>query len=331
MVKLKAIVPINDDNIFYTILNRMYTKKSVKSLSKCLRFPVSNSRIRSLIWFYTGRREMDFSNLYIKMLIFSVLLVIGYLAARKGYLSRDFAKSASWLLVNVLLTSSIVNSVLGARPDLPPKDLWFAFFLLTGLTALLYVIATFCARFDNRETAPQTILLLAAVNTLFVGLPVVQVLKGSEAVFYLGISCVPYNVLFYSYGIWCLTKEKSGNHVRLADMISPPLVAALFALVVFVFHIRLPKAVTEFFSTVSAGTVPVSMLVIGATLGPVRLTEAFLNKKLWLFSLIRLILTPVAIYFLLRLFVSNEVLLLSAHHGSFYGHTSASAQGTVLK
>ena len=86
----------------------------------------------------------------------------------------------------------------------------------------------------------------------------------------------------------------------------------MFALVVFVFHICLPKAVTEFFSTVSAGTVPVSMLVIGATLGPVRLTEAFLNKKLWLFSLIRLILTPVAIYFLLRLFVSNEVLLLSA-------------------
>ena len=95
---------------------------------------------------------MDFSNLYIKMLIFSVLLVIGYLAARKGYLSRDFAKSASWLLVNVLLTSSIVNSVLGARPDLPPKDLWFAFFLLTGLTALLYAIATFCARFDDRKS-----------------------------------------------------------------------------------------------------------------------------------------------------------------------------------
>ena len=255
---------------------------------------------------------MDFSSLYIKMLIFSVLLVIGYLAARKGYLSKDFAKSASWLLVNVLLTSSIVNSVLGARPDLPQKDLWFAFFLLAALTALLYVIATFCARFDRKETAPQTILLLAAVNTLFVGLPIVQVLKGSEAVFYLGISCVPYNILFYSYGIWCLTKEKSGNHVRLADMISPPLVAALFALVVFVFHIRLPRAVTEFFSTVSAGTVPVSMLVIGATLGPVKLTEAFLNKKLWLLSLIRLIVTPVAVYFLLRLFVSNDVLLLSA-------------------
>ena len=255
---------------------------------------------------------MDFSSLYIKMLIFSVLLVIGYLAARKGYLGKDFARPASWLLVNVLLTCSIVNSVLGSRPDLPPKDLWFAFFLLAGLTVFLYVIATFCSRFDNKETAPQTILLLAAVNTLFVGLPVVQVLKGNEAVFYLGISCIPYNIAFYSYGIWGLTKGKNGKKVRLADMLSANLVAALFALVVFVFHIRLPRAMTEFFSTVSAGTVPVSMLVIGATLGPVKLTEAFLNKKLWLLSLIRLILTPVAVYFLLRLFVSNDVLLLSA-------------------
>ena len=133
---------------------------------------------------------MDFSGLLIKMIIFMVLLILGYWAARKNYLGREFARSASWLLVNVFLTASIFSSVTGARPDLPPKELWFAFFVFVLLFVLLYACATFVARFDAKETAPQTVLLLATVNTLFVGIPVVQVLCGSEAVFYLGLSCI---------------------------------------------------------------------------------------------------------------------------------------------
>lgn len=255
---------------------------------------------------------MDFSGLLIKMLIFFVLLMIGYWAARKGFLSKDFAKSASWLLVNVLLSASIVNSVLGDRPELPPKELWFAFFTMIVLFVLLYLIATICAHFDNKETAPQTILLLAAVNTLFVGIPVVQVMKGGEAVFYLGVSCVPFNLFLYTYGVWQLNRGKGKSGARISDIVTLPLVAALLSLVIFVLHIRMPRVVTEFFGTVSAGTVPVSMLVIGATLGPVSLKEAFLNKKLYLLCLIRLIVTPVLIYLLFRPFVQNEVLLLSA-------------------
>lgn len=254
---------------------------------------------------------MDFSGLLIKMVIFFVLLLIGYRAARKGFLSRDFAKSASWLLVNVLLSASIVNSVLGDRPELQPQELWFAFFVMMMLFVLLYVLATVCAHFDEKETAPQTILLLAAVNTLFVGIPVVQVMKGGEAVFYLGISCVPFNLFLYTYGVWQLNRGKGKNGARLTDIVTMPLVAAVLSLLIFVFHIRMPRVVTEFFSTVSAGTVPVSMLVIGATLGPVSLKEAFTNKKLYLISLIRLIVMPLLVYLLFRPFVQSDALLLS--------------------
>lgn len=253
---------------------------------------------------------MDFSGLLIKMIIFMVLLILGYWAARKNYLGREFARSASWLLVNVFLTASIFSSVTGARPDLPPKELWFAFFVFVLLFVLLYACATIVARFDAKETAPQTVLLLATVNTLFVGIPVVQVLCGSEAVFYLGLSCIPFNVILYTYGIWLLKKGHGEKGVRWKDMLTAPLVAAVISLLIFVFNIRLPRVITELFSTVSGGTVPVSMLVIGATLGSVSLKDAFCNKKLYLLSLIRLIVMPVAVYFLFRLFVSNQVVLL---------------------
>ncbi len=254
---------------------------------------------------------MDFSALIIKMVIFAVLLVVGYVAARRGFLSREFAKSASWLLVNVFMVASIINSVLGSRPQLPPDELWSAFLILIILMMLVYAVATVCKYFDHSENAPQTLILMSALNNLFVGLPIVQTLCGSEAVFYIGLSCIPYNILLYSYGVWHLKKGKGKKGFRFRDIVSGCLIAAVMALVIFVFEIPMPRLITELFSTVSSATVPVSMLVIGATLGPVSLKDAFSKPKMYILSLVRLVITPVLFYFLFRPFVSNQVLLIS--------------------
>ncbi len=254
---------------------------------------------------------MDFSGLMIKMVIFAVLLVIGYAGARKGFLTREFSKSASWLLVNVFLVASIINSVLGDRPDLPQKSIWTALILLFLLFIAMYVTATVCAHFDDRKTAPLTLILMTAVNNLFVGLPIVQTLCGSEAVFYMGLSCVPYNIFLYSYGVWHLKKGKGMSGVRIRDILSMSLAAAVLSLIIFLLDIRLPRVVTELFGTTASATVPLSMIVIGATLGPVRLRDAFSKKKLYLVSLIRLVLFPLLTYAVLRPFVTNDVLLLS--------------------
>ena len=256
---------------------------------------------------------MDFSALMVKMVIFTVLLITGYLASRKGFLSRDFAKSASWLLVNVFLVASIMNSVLSGRPDLPVRDLWFALVLLSLFMAGLYAIGTVCARLDpDRENAPQTLILMSAVNTLFIGLPVVQTLCGSEAVFYMGLSCIPFNLILYSYGVWYLKKGKGGEGgVNWKDILSPAFAASVLALLLFVLDIPMPRVVTELFSTVSSATIPISMIVIGATLGSVSLKDAFTEKKMYILAVVRLLLTPVLFCLLLRPFVHNQVLLIT--------------------
>ena len=254
---------------------------------------------------------MDFSALLIKMIIFTILLAIGYGAARKGVLSREFAKSASWLLINVFLVASIVNAVLGARPDITKGELWLSLLIVIVMMVIIYAIATLCMKFDRSDEAPLTLILMAALNNLFIGIPVVQALSGSEAVFYIGLTNIPYNIFLYSYGAWYLKKGRGEKGINLRNIISPSLLAAVVSFIIFVFDIRVPRLVTELFSTVSSATVPLSMIVIGATLGPVRLKDAFSKPKLFLLSFIRLIVTPLLIFFLFRPFVSNEVLLLA--------------------
>ena len=246
------------------------------------------------------------------MILFIILLLIGYFASRKGFLSKDFSKSASWLLLNVFLVASILNSVLGERPSLPGNELWIALLLMTVLMVLCYLLGMIFARFDRNKTSVQTFLLIGVMNSLYVGMPVAQALCGSEGVFYLGLSCIPFNILLYTWGMWALRRGKGEKGIRLKEMISAPLISALLSMLIFIFDIRVPKMVSEMLGSIASATIPISMLVIGATLGSVRLSEAFSKKKLYMINLVRLIVAPLLVWVLFRQFTSNQILLVSS-------------------
>ena len=254
---------------------------------------------------------MNFTALLSKMVLFIILLLIGYFASRKGFLSKDFSKSASWLLLNVFLVASILNSVLGERPSLPNNELWMALLFMTVVMVLCYVLGMIFSRFDHDQTAVQTFLLISVVNSLYVGMPVAQALCGSEGVFYVGLSSVPFNILLYTWGMWALRHGKGKKGIRLKEMISAPLISALLSLLIFVIDLHVPKIVSDLLGSVASATVPISMLVIGATLGNVSLSEAFSKKKLYLINLVRLIVAPLLTFFLNRLFTENKPLLVS--------------------
>ena len=275
-----------------------------------LRLTANKSKITSL--FRKRADKMNFTALLSKMVLFIILLLIGYFASRRGFLSRDFARSASWLLLNVFLVASILNSVLGERPPLAGGELWMVLLFMTLLMVLCYVIGAICARFDRDSTSVQTFLLIAVMNNLYVGMPVAQALCGNEAVFYFGLSCIPFNILLYTWGMWALRRGKGEKGIRLKEMISAPLISALLSLLIFITDIRVPKLVSDLLGSVSAATIPISMLVIGATLGSVRLSEAFSKKKLYMINLVRLIISPLLIWVLFRPFISNQTLLICA-------------------
>ena len=255
---------------------------------------------------------MDLSALLTKMAIFMILLVIGYMGARKGPLNQDFSKAASWLLLNVFIVASIGNSVIGERPEISTGEFWKAFLLLWVMSFLIYAIAALCAlAVHGNKNAPQIEMLMAVANNLLIGLPVAQSLFGSEAVFYMGISCVPYNLLLFTYGAYRLKKGESSHKMSFKDLLSAPLVAAIVSLGIFLVNPPVPKFIRELFSNVSAATSPLSMLIIGATLGREKLSGAFRERAPYLISLERLILAPLIVFFIMRGMTDNICLLMT--------------------
>lgn len=255
---------------------------------------------------------MDFSSLLIKLFVFMVLMLVGYFMSRKGILDKQFVKSGSTLLVDVFIFASIINSVLGSRPELGNAEFANAMLLVTLTTIITYGLAYLAALpFSKEENAAQIEMMFAISNTLFVGLPVASAIYGSEAVFYIGMSCVPVNIILYSYGVWRLKHDKGDGKIRIKDMLSICLLASFAALIIFLMNPPIPRAISELFSTVSAATVPLSMIIIGASMGAINPAIAFREKRNYLYSLVKLIVCPAITFLILRNFTDNKILLIT--------------------
>lgn len=257
---------------------------------------------------------LDFTALLNKMLVFLVLMVIGYVLARRGKLDRGAVKAMSFLTLNVFLTGSILNSTLGANVELSWGELGRVLLVIWVMQLLGYLVAWLAARLTpvDREHKPLFELLMSMGNTMFVGLPIVDALfPGSYGAFYVSLSCLPFNVLLFTYGAWRIQSGREGIRFRLRDIFSIPLLAALLALVLFLLKPSLPPAVKGLISILAGATTPLSMLVIGASLGTVSLLDAFRSGKLYLASAVRLLLIPLLTWLVCRLFTADPVLLMT--------------------
>ena len=86
-------------------------------------------------------------------------------------------------------------------------------------------------------------LLISVMNNIFIGLPIAEALYGATAVLYCALSCIPYNLLLYSYGVWRLRSGKAidngGSAFKIKDVFTVPLFATLTALLIFIFSPKL--------------------------------------------------------------------------------------------
>lgn len=254
---------------------------------------------------------MNMSALLTKMVIFVVLMVIGYIGARTKLLNDEFTKAASKLTLNVFMSATILNSVIANPPELSGGELaevMLACFVSIGFGYLLSALIVRLLPF-NRERKPLMELLISVTNTMFIGVPVAEPVFGAQAVFYIAMSCIPFNVLLYTYGVWRMNQSGERVKLHLKDMVSVPLIATLAALLIFVVKIPMPAVAKELCSTLSAATMPMSMLVIGSSLGRVSLLDAFKEKSLYFVSLMRLVLVPLLTLPVLRLITADPVLL----------------------
>ena len=177
-----------------------------------------------------------------KLLIFVVLMLVGYVGARRGTFGPDFSRAASRLTLNVFMSASILQTSISDPPDMNGGDLAYALLVAFLVLLLSYVVSALITRLLplRRDRAPLFEMLVSAMNPMFIGVPVAEILLGTQGIFYIALSNVFFNLLIYTYGVWRMLgrvslldafREKSLYLVAALRLLLMPLLTWLMFLV----------------------------------------------------------------------------------------------------
>ena len=255
---------------------------------------------------------MELSSLFETSFVIVALMLVGFLGVRRGVLTRAFSRTASFLIVNVFIVGTIFQSVCSGSEGISPAELPHIILMVTLMNTLCYVLGRLALRLFARGTGAPTELCIGVMNNLLIGLPILQSLYGPTAVLFAGLTSIPFNITLYTYGVWRLSAQtRSGGALRLKDIFSPSVLATLAALVFFLFSLPVPGAVSRLMSACAGVTMPLSMIVIGITMGSENLTAALRDRRVYAIALFRLVLAPLVTFLLLRMLTDNTLLLKS--------------------
>ena len=246
-----------------------------------------------------------------KMAMLVLLMVIGYACAKLKITGPESNRHASRLVMNVLLVGTILNSVVNITPSLTNSEIFMFFGLMLVEFAVLGIISWAAPNLLRIKGSDKGVAMavLLFMNNGFVGFPVIEVVFGTEAVFYASLSNIPFNILLYTIGMMQLSGGASGQKISFKSILTTPMVATIAAIALFFLRVRVPLVLADTISSLAAATIPMSMLIIGTSLGNISLKSAFGDWRAYALSFIKLIICPIAVWAVLKVFISNELMI----------------------
>ena len=230
-----------------------------------------------------------------QVFIMFVLMAIGFVAYRKQILSNQGTKDIGKLLLNVAIPMIVISNFCVEKTAEKTAEL-FESALLSFLCMALSVAFAYLAYHKKDRIAEFS---AAFSNAGFIGIPLVQAIFGSGAVFYISVMIVLINVLQWTYGVYTITDDKSVMDFK-KIMKNPLILSVGIGIVIYFLNIRLPKIAMDIISSISAINTPLAMIVSGVYLAQSDLLNAMRKKDAWLLSLSRLIVIPLIVMLVFR-------------------------------
>ncbi len=245
-----------------------------------------------------------------QIIILTIIVAIGYIAARVKVLSENANHSLSDIIFNVTLPFLVFSSVASIKinQELIGNALLVFFFSFVVLF-LLYGTSLVAAQWIKLDAEKKVVHSMHTMfgNTIFLGYPLIKSLYGEEGLFYAIIFQLSADIIMWTFGIFLLSGKVEKNLLsHLKTLINPNTVAFAAGLTFMSIGIEIPYVIESSLSALGNTTIPLSMLFIGGMLAVINIKGVFSHRWVFVLSLNKLIISPMLI--LLLLYYLNKFL-----------------------
>lgn len=247
---------------------------------------------------------MGISILLNQILTMYLLMTLGYFIVKKEWLNEEGSKQIANILLKIVTPIVIINAFNTEFSLLKLKELAFTFLLGIILLGIGFIIAHIFLRKEN----PLEQFAAGFPNVGFFGIPLVQGLLGIEAVFYISMIIVAYNIYSWTYGVYLLSQHRDSIHLKIL-LTNPASVGLWIGLMIFIFPGILPNVLSQSLNMVANLNTPLAMFVLGSYIAESSLSEIFKSKMAYKACVIKQIFTPLIIVFVLKLLPNHLQML----------------------
>lgn len=247
-------------------------------------------------------------NIEIMVILFTIV-VLGYALCKLGYMGDKFDQKLSSIVIDVTCPALILSSVMGA--ELPDRSLILPLLGIGFLTYILLLVFGFWVpRFVAKSRDEQGMIGFALMfaNVGFIGYPIVSAIFGPKAVFYAALLNIPNSFFIFTAGVMLVKGEHNMKSLSAKVLFSPAMIAAFVAALMVAFGVRTPDIIARPVTMVDNITIPAALMVIGSSMARLPLKEIIGSPKVYVASLLRLVVVPLSVYFLFRFCGVSDVI-----------------------
>lgn len=224
-----------------------------------------------------------------------LIMLVGLFFRKKNIISEEGKKNLTDLVIYLILPCNIVKSFLIEFDGSTLKN----FGLILIISVLIQIYCAILARLLYRRTTEghRPVLKYATVasNSGFLGNPVAEGVFGSMGLALASIYLIPQRIVMWSAGVSYFTGGADRKTVIRRVVTHPCIIAVFLGLGFMLAQVSLPPFLDASLRDVGNCNTAMSMLVIGTILADVRFRDMF-DMSLFLFSGLRLVLIPLAVY-----------------------------------
>ena len=241
--------------------------------------------------------------LFKQIVIMFILMFLGAGLFKTGKISQEGTKSLGNILIYVIMPAVVVKAFLTQFTWERLVGLAIAFGV--SLAALMLSMVVSALLFGKH---PIENFGTSFSNAGFIGIPIVSVVFGDEAVFYASSFVALLNILQWTYGVFVITRDK--RQIAVKKIVTNPVVLSLVAgLILFLIPVEMPSIVTSTVKYLADLNAPVAMFSLGTYLAQLKAREIFSDPTAYASTLVRLVVIPLLTIALLTL-VPREYMLI---------------------
>lgn len=252
---------------------------------------------------------MNASTVFNQVLILFIILIVGYIANKLKIITPEFNKKLANLIIMITMPALILIST---QIEFTKEKLNTSVWILI-MAFSIFILSMIFSHFlyKNADEDRKPVLKFATVfsNCGFMGFPILYGLFGEIGIFYGAVFQIPFNLFIWTYGVITYKKHQHLKQI-LKDVLNPSIIALLLGFIMLGFNYKIPDPFYSSIKLIGGLTTPLSMIVIGATLGTVKLINVLKDKMVYIVSIIRLVLIPALCFGIFYLFDPPKLALI---------------------